>query len=66
MAGNPNKLVAAHPGNTNAVKSGIYSESGRVLAPRAQEIARELMKLPHVGGVDVLARIGALWASCSR
>src|SRR4051812_29429657 len=65
MAGNPIKLVAAHPGNTNAVKSGIYSESGRVLAPRAREIAEQLMTLPHVSGVDVLAaeEIGSILAA---
>ena len=65
MTGHPKTLVAAHPGNTNAVKSGIYSESGRVLAPRAQEIRDALMELPHVGGVDVLAaeEIGSILAA---
>ena len=28
-------LQPAHPGNTNAVKSGVWSRTGRVLAPRA-------------------------------
>jgi hypothetical protein len=36
-------LIAAHPGNVSAVKSGVYS--ARVLAPRAAEIALTSPKL---------------------
>jgi hypothetical protein len=40
---NPNghgeNLLAAHPGNTSAVRHGTFSRTGRVLAPLAQEIA---------------------------
>jgi hypothetical protein len=48
-------LVASHPGNTNAVRSGLYSRTGRIIAPRAAEIAEELMSLPHVAGMDAIA-----------
>jgi hypothetical protein len=52
--GHPATLVAAHPGNTNAVRSGIYSRTGRVLAPRAREIADEIMSSPYVSSFDAL------------
>jgi hypothetical protein len=57
-------LVAAHPGNRNAVRSGIFSRTGRVLAPRAREIADELMTAPHVSTLDATGaeEIGALIA----
>ena len=38
--GNPGSLVASHPGNTNAIKSGVYSS--RSIEPRAAEIAGSL------------------------
>ena len=38
--GNPATLVAAHPGNLNAAKHGVYSE--RMIQPRAAEIFAEL------------------------
>jgi hypothetical protein len=38
--GNPGSLVASHPGNTNAIKSGVYSS--RSIEPRAAEIAASL------------------------
>jgi hypothetical protein len=38
--GNPKSLVAAHPGNLNAVKQGIHSP--RLIEARAAEIASEL------------------------
>jgi hypothetical protein len=38
--GNPESLVASHPGNLNAVKQGIHSS--RVIQARAAEIAGEL------------------------
>lgn len=38
--GNRDNLVASHPGNTNAVKSGVHSE--RLMAPRAAEILEGL------------------------
>jgi hypothetical protein len=55
-------LVAAHPGNLNALRHGIYSS--RVLAPRAREIADQLMGLPHVRPLDALAadEIGSIVA----
>ncbi len=49
MPGHPQTLQASHPGNLNAVRHGVYS--GRVLAPRAREIADALMDLPH-GQID--------------
>ena len=55
-------LVGPHPGNRNAVKSGVYSP--RTLAPRAREIADALMGAPHTVALDVIAaeEIGALVA----
>jgi hypothetical protein len=55
-------LVAAHPQNLNAVRHGIYS--ARVLAPRAREVADQLMSLPHVRPLDALAadEIGSIVA----
>lgn len=63
--GNPGTLVAAHPSNLNRATHGLYSRSGRVLAPRAAEIADALMRLPHVAGADVLAaeEIGSILAA---
>jgi hypothetical protein len=40
--GNPGSLVAAHPGNANAAKYGVYSP--RLTQPRAAEIVAELMQ----------------------
>ena len=62
--GNPQTLVPSQPGNTNAVRSGIYSATGRVLAPRAEELARTLMAAPHTHPLDSIAaeEIGALLA----
>jgi len=40
--GNPNSLVASHPGNLHAVKQGVHSP--RVIQARAAEIASELME----------------------
>jgi hypothetical protein len=45
-------LIAAHPGNTNAVKTGVYSERAR--APRTDELARELES--EYGAVTNLVR----------
>lgn len=55
-------LVAAHPENLNAVRHGVYSS--RVLAPRAREVADQLMCLPHVRPLDALAadEIGSIVA----
>jgi hypothetical protein len=40
--GNTETLVAAHPGNTSAVKYGVHSP--RVIQPRADEIAAHLIE----------------------
>jgi hypothetical protein len=53
--GHAETLTPAPLDNTRAVKHGLYSRSGRVLAPRADEIADALMQLPHVAGLDCLA-----------
>lgn len=57
-------LQPVQPGNTNAVRSGIYSRTGRVLAPRAEEITAALMELPHAAPVDIIAaeEIGSILA----
>jgi hypothetical protein len=63
--GHAESLVASHPQATHAVRHGLYSKSGRVLAPRAHEIAEALMSLPHVAGLDAIAaeEIGSLLAA---
>src|ERR1051326_2924007 len=62
--GTPANLIASHPGNLNAIKSGVFSRSGRVLAPRAQEIAEVLLAAPHIKGIDAIGaeEIGSLVA----
>ena len=42
--GNPESLIPSHPGNMNAVKSGVYSP--RLQARRAEEIAAQLAGQP--------------------
>jgi hypothetical protein len=63
--GHPETLVPAERGNTLGVRHGAYSRSGRVLAPRAEQIAAALMELPHAQPLDVLAaeEIGSLMAT---
>lgn len=63
--GHPATLQAVQLGNTNAVvRTGIYSSTGRVLAPRAEEITEILMEAPHVVALDSIAaeEIGSLIA----
>src|SRR4051794_6619627 len=62
--GNPPTLRASHPGNTNATRHGVFSRTGRVLAPRAAEIAQAIMESAHVSGFDELGaqEIGSLIA----
>jgi hypothetical protein len=62
--GHPATLVAAHPTNTNAVKSGVYSRSGRILSSRAAEIAEAIMFVPYVREPDkfAAAEVGRLIA----
>ncbi len=64
-SGHPQSLVPAENGNLRGLKHGVYSRSGRVLAPRAEEIASALMELPHTTPLDVLAaeEIGSLLAT---
>jgi len=53
---NPNGHAATlvhERGNTRAVKSGVFST--RTLAPRAAEVAAQLMELPHVVAIDEVA-----------
>jgi hypothetical protein len=45
-------LVASHPQDTNAVRHGLHSRSGRVLAPRVEEIAKRILDSAHTGGMD--------------
>jgi hypothetical protein len=60
--GHKQTLVSHHPGNTNAVRHGVFSP--RVLEPRAREIADGLMTAAHTSPLDQLAaeEIGALVA----
>jgi hypothetical protein len=69
--GTPANLVASHPANTNAVTSGVFSRTGRVLDPRAKEIAEAILSAPHVEGVDEIGaaeigRLVALIEACDR
>jgi hypothetical protein len=45
-------LVASHPQNTSAVRSGVWSRTGRILQPRAEEIASRLHDAPFVTAAD--------------
>ena len=59
-SGNSNNLEPQHFGNTSAVRHGAFSR--RTLAPRASEIADELLEAGHTVGLDRLAaeEIGSL------
>lgn len=59
-------LQASHPGNTNALKHGVYSP--RVLAAEAEQAADDLMALPHTVPIDRVAavEIGRLLALIAR
>ena len=61
-SGNSNNLEPQHFGNTSAVRHGAFSR--RTLAPRASEIADELLEAGHTVGLDRLAaeEIGSLVA----
>ncbi len=54
VPGNPETLVARHDGNLNATKSCIYSRTGRVLAPRVEEVARMILDASHTHELDEL------------
>jgi hypothetical protein len=60
--GNPNTLQAQQPGNTNALKFGVYSS--RSLAPRAREVADAVLAAPQAAHLDRFAaeEIGRLIA----
>jgi hypothetical protein len=64
-AGNLKALVPAAKDNTHGVVHGIYSRDGRVLAPRAAEVAADLMSLPFAQPLDRLAaeEIGSVIAT---
>ena len=51
--GNPESLVASHPGNQNAVKHGVHSS--RLIQPRAAEIASELTQSFEFSPAEQLA-----------
>lgn len=59
-------LVAAHPGNAHAAKHGAWSGTGRLLQPRAEEVAGAVMGLPHTHPIDAIGaeEIGQLVALC--
>ena len=53
--GTPENLIAAHTGNRNAERHGIYAKSGgRALSPRAAAINDAILTSPHLGPVDDL------------
>jgi hypothetical protein len=62
--GHPASLVAAHPGNTNASRHGVYARSDARLEARAAEVADVVAALPHTSDLDALAasEIGRLIA----
>jgi hypothetical protein len=51
--GNPESLVASHPGNANAVKHGVHSP--RLIHARAAEIATELTQAFEFSPTERLA-----------
>jgi hypothetical protein len=51
--GNPQSLVASHPGNLNAFKQGAHSP--RLIQARAAEIVNELTKSFEVSPAERLA-----------
>ena len=51
--GNPQSLVASHPGNLNAAKNGVHSP--RLIQARAGEIARELTEGFEFSPAELLA-----------
>jgi hypothetical protein len=59
----PANLAARHPGNVNARRHGIFSPAMREVG--AQEVADELMALPHVVEADAAppSRSAASWPS---
>jgi hypothetical protein len=63
--GHAASLEPHREGNTFAVKSGLYSRTGRVLAPRAEELAEDLLQRPHLLPLDpvVAEEIGSLLAA---
>jgi hypothetical protein len=62
--GTAENLIAAHPGNGNATRHGVYSRAGRALSPRASMITDAVASVSYVGDVDELgaAEIGRLVA----
>jgi hypothetical protein len=62
--GHKKTLVAAHPGNTNAVKHGAYSE--QVKAPRVAEVLDELLtEHPHEPSANLRA-LAELYVTAER
>ena len=51
--GHPDSLVAAQPGNQNALKHGVFSS--QATSPRAQEIEHALMSASHTVELDRIA-----------
>jgi hypothetical protein len=47
-------LVAAHPDNTNALKSGVYSRTGKPLEGRVAELVTAIMEVGHANPLDEL------------
>jgi hypothetical protein len=64
MTGHPSTLVAAHPGNRSAVKSGAFSRTGAPNAERAAVVADAILEAPHTEALDWIAarEIGSLVA----
>jgi hypothetical protein len=64
MAGHPSTLIASHPGNRSAAKSGAFSRTGAPNAERAQVVASAILEAPHTDALDWIAarEIGALVA----
>jgi hypothetical protein len=69
--GYPATLVESHPANMHAVRSGIWSRTGRVLQPRAEELVAELQDAPFLThadrvGIEEIASLLALLEACDR
>jgi len=55
--GHPQTLVHSQPGHTNPLKSGIFSRGNRVLEPRVQEIAEEILAQPFTLPMDSIGAV---------
>jgi hypothetical protein len=54
--GTPENLIAAHPGNTNRLRHGIYSENG-ALDERTEQVTDAIMAAEHTVPLDEIGAV---------